>query len=104
MKRNGAFGKGSPKVLRYPRMLALDGLSEKRIYDYVGFPREVAEIVVPNPLRLCGGLVCAISSRPRFRDHECRYQRAGSTAIMRFRYAILRIMNDGDYGKHRRVC
>jgi len=38
------------KVLRYPRMLAFHGLSEKRIYDYVGFLREVAEIVVPNPL------------------------------------------------------
>ena len=36
--------------LRYPRMLALHGLSEKRIYDYVGFLREAAEIVVPNPL------------------------------------------------------
>ena len=36
--------------LRYPRMLALHGLSEKRIYDYVGFLREVAEIVVLNPL------------------------------------------------------
>ena len=38
------------KVLRYPRMLAVHGLSEKRIYDYVGFLREAAEIVVPNPL------------------------------------------------------
>jgi putative PIN family toxin of toxin-antitoxin system len=38
------------KVLRYPRMLALHGLSEQRIYDYVGFLREAAEVVVPNPL------------------------------------------------------
>jgi putative PIN family toxin of toxin-antitoxin system len=38
------------RVLRYPRMLALHGLSEKRIYDYVGFLREAAEIVIPNPL------------------------------------------------------
>ena len=38
------------RVLRYPRMPALHGLSEKRIYDYVGFLREAAEIVVPNPL------------------------------------------------------
>jgi uncharacterized protein len=38
------------KVLRYPRMLALHGLSEKRIYDYVSFLREAAEIAVPNPL------------------------------------------------------
>jgi hypothetical protein len=30
--------------------LALHGLSEKRVYNYVGFLREVAEIVVPNPL------------------------------------------------------
>ena len=37
------------KVLRYPRMLAYHGLSEKRIYDYVGFLREAAEIVAPNP-------------------------------------------------------
>ena len=31
-------------------MLALHGLSEKRIYDYVAFLREAAEIVLPNPL------------------------------------------------------
>ena len=31
-------------------MLELHGLSEQRIYDYVGFLREAAEIVVPNPL------------------------------------------------------
>ena len=38
------------KVLRYPRMLALHGLSEGRIYDYIGFLREATEIVPPNPL------------------------------------------------------
>ncbi len=38
------------KVLRYPRMLAFHGLSESRIYDYVGFLRETTEIVRPNPL------------------------------------------------------
>ena len=38
------------KVLRYPRMLALHGLSEGRIYDYIGFLREATEIVHPNPL------------------------------------------------------
>jgi putative PIN family toxin of toxin-antitoxin system len=38
------------KVLRYPRMLALHGLSENRIYDYVGFLGEAAEIVTLNPL------------------------------------------------------
>ena len=38
------------KVLRYPRMLALHGLSEQRIYDYIGFLRDAAGIVVPNPL------------------------------------------------------
>jgi putative PIN family toxin of toxin-antitoxin system len=38
------------KVLRYPRMLALHGLSEGRVYDYVGFLREASEIVRPNPL------------------------------------------------------
>jgi len=38
------------KVLRYPRMAALHGLSEQRVYDYIGFLREVAEIVVLNPL------------------------------------------------------
>ena len=31
-------------------MLALHGLSEGRIYDYIGFLREAAEIVHPNPL------------------------------------------------------
>ena len=38
------------KVLRYPRMLAHHGLSESRIFDYVGFLREAAEKVRPNPL------------------------------------------------------
>lgn len=37
------------RVLRYPRMLAFHGLSEGRIYDYIGFLREVTEIVPPNP-------------------------------------------------------
>ncbi len=37
------------RVLRYPRMLALHGLSEERIYHYIGWLREAAEIVVPNP-------------------------------------------------------
>ncbi len=40
------------KILRYPRMLALHGLSEDRIFDYVGFLREAAEIIRPDPLRL----------------------------------------------------
>jgi len=38
------------KVLRYPRMLALHGLSEGRIYDYISFLREATEIVHPNAL------------------------------------------------------
>jgi putative PIN family toxin of toxin-antitoxin system len=38
------------RVLRYPRMFALHSLSENRIYDYIGFLREAAEIVVPNAL------------------------------------------------------
>ena len=41
------------RVLRYPRMLALHGLSDGRIYDYIGFlseAREATEIVRPNPL------------------------------------------------------
>jgi hypothetical protein len=31
-------------------MLAHHGLSETRIYEYVGFLREAAEIVILNPL------------------------------------------------------
>ena len=38
------------KVLGYPHMPELHGLSEERIYDYLAFLREAAEIVVPNPL------------------------------------------------------
>lgn len=38
------------KVLRYPRMLALHGLSESRIYDYIGFLRRTTEVIRPNPL------------------------------------------------------
>ena len=37
-------------VLRYPRMLALHGLSEARVYGCIGLLRHVAEIVVLNPL------------------------------------------------------
>ena len=38
------------RVLRYPRMQALYGLPETRIYDYIGFLREVSELVRLNPL------------------------------------------------------
>lgn len=38
------------KVLRYPRMMTLHGLSEGRIYDYIGFLRLTAEVIHPNPL------------------------------------------------------
>jgi len=38
------------RVLRYPRMQALYGLPETRIYDYVGFLRDVSELVTLNPL------------------------------------------------------
>jgi len=38
------------KVLRYPRMMALHGLSEGRIYDFIGFLRQSAEVIPPNPL------------------------------------------------------
>ncbi len=38
------------KVLRYPRMFAHHGLSESRVFDYIGFLREASEIVRTNPL------------------------------------------------------
>ena len=38
------------RVLRYPRMQALHGLPETRIYDYIGFLRNVSELVILNPL------------------------------------------------------
>ncbi len=38
------------KVLRYPRMMSLHGLSEGRIYDYIGFLRRTMEVIHPNPL------------------------------------------------------
>jgi putative PIN family toxin of toxin-antitoxin system len=37
------------KVLRYPHMLELHGLSEERIYNYVAFLREAGEIVAADP-------------------------------------------------------
>jgi predicted nucleic acid-binding protein len=37
------------RVLRYPRMQALYDLPETRIYDYIGFLREVSELVTLNP-------------------------------------------------------
>ena len=38
------------RVLRYPRMQALHGLTETRIYDYIGFLREKCELVMLNPI------------------------------------------------------
>ena len=38
------------RVLRYPRMIALHGLSEGRIYDYVALLRMASEIVRTDPL------------------------------------------------------
>ncbi len=38
------------KVLRYPRLMALHGLPENRIYQFIGFLREAAEIVPLNSL------------------------------------------------------
>lgn len=38
------------KVLRYPRMQALYGLPETRIYDYISYLREVSELVTLNPM------------------------------------------------------
>jgi len=38
------------RVLRYPRLQAFYGLPETRIYDYIGFLREVSELVRLNPL------------------------------------------------------
>ena len=38
------------RVLRYPRLQMFYGLSEERIYDFVGYLREVAEIVTLSPL------------------------------------------------------
>jgi putative PIN family toxin of toxin-antitoxin system len=38
------------RVLRYPRMQALHGLPETRIYDYIGFLREVCQLVTLNPI------------------------------------------------------
>jgi putative PIN family toxin of toxin-antitoxin system len=39
-----------PQVLRYPRLVALLGLSEQRVYDYIAFLREVAQVVPLNAL------------------------------------------------------
>lgn len=38
------------RVLRYPRLQALYGLTETRIYDYIGYLREVSDLVTPSPL------------------------------------------------------
>jgi putative PIN family toxin of toxin-antitoxin system len=38
------------RVLRYPRLQALYGLSEHHIYEYIGLLRHSAEIVVLSPL------------------------------------------------------
>ena len=38
------------RVLRYPRLLEFYGLSETRVYEFIGFLREVAEIVTLSPL------------------------------------------------------
>lgn len=38
------------RVLRYPRLQKFYRLSERQVYDYVGFLRNSAEIVTLNPL------------------------------------------------------
>jgi len=38
------------KVLRYPRLMAIHGMPEKQIYEFVDFRREIAEMVSLNPL------------------------------------------------------
>jgi len=38
------------RVLRYPRMIAMHGLSEGRIYEYIALLRAVSEIVSTDPL------------------------------------------------------
>lgn len=38
------------KVLRYPQMMRLHGLPEERVYDFIGYLRERAEMVMLNPL------------------------------------------------------
>lgn len=37
-------------MLRYPRMLALHGLSESRIYDFICSLRDASELVTLDPL------------------------------------------------------
>ena len=38
------------KVLRYPRLQEFYGLSEAHVYEFIGYLREVAEIISLNPL------------------------------------------------------
>jgi putative PIN family toxin of toxin-antitoxin system len=38
------------KVLRYPRVMAIHGLPETQIYDFVEFLRETAEVIPHNPV------------------------------------------------------
>jgi putative PIN family toxin of toxin-antitoxin system len=38
------------KVLRYPGLQEFYGLSEARVYEFIGYLREVAEIIPLNPL------------------------------------------------------
>jgi putative PIN family toxin of toxin-antitoxin system len=40
------------RVLRYPRLMAVHGENEETIYDFTGWLREVAEMVVLDPLML----------------------------------------------------
>ena len=38
------------RVLRYPRLQAIYGLSDEQLYEFISFLYEVAEIIKPNPL------------------------------------------------------
>jgi putative PIN family toxin of toxin-antitoxin system len=38
------------RVLRYPRLQKFYGLSEAHVYEFIGYLREVAEIIPLNPL------------------------------------------------------
>jgi putative PIN family toxin of toxin-antitoxin system len=40
------------RVLRYPRLMMVHGQDEEAIYNFTGWLRDVAEIIVLNPLKL----------------------------------------------------
>jgi len=90
------------RILRCPRLQAFYGLSEERIYDFVGYLREVAEIVALSrllsmPIRDVNDIVGTADSSYR-RSQYPLHQRRG--LLRSSGNGILKQSRHSGYGRH----